>query len=341
MADPQIDPSQVMTGNFGMPQQPQQPQGQMPGGDLDSQIKQQILQQGQAGMQGYQQTQQQMGDLGQRAQALQQQLGSMPLPKTSVTDEPWMKMQPVRGQGVGGDLKNLLADIGRGMLAGVASTGPGQSIQQGLYGGGERRYQTQSGALAQQIQDIQGQQKTLGESLGPTTNLATRQGVNYGAASRGIASETRANLDKVMAPLKLELQAKGQQLQRDIADNKITQQQADMEMRKIIALHHDATLQNIGGMYADQRDRDAAAADAEQELKQLNEHPFLYMMGMGAPPPSQSATPAPGPKSTGTKPAPKNAAGAAPPKGATHIGMGPDGKKHYADAQGNDLGLVK
>src|SRR5262245_13680109 len=38
------------------------------------------------------------------------------IPKAGLSDEPWMKMQPVTGQGFGGDAKNLLTDLGRGLL---------------------------------------------------------------------------------------------------------------------------------------------------------------------------------------------------------------------------------
>jgi hypothetical protein len=320
MADPQIDPSQVMTGNFGPPNPapPTPQQAVMPGQDLASQLQQQALQQGQMGSQAFQQGQQNIQDLGQRAQALQQQLGSLQRPKTSVTDEPWMKMQPVTHQGVGADLKNLLADIGRGALAGVASTGPGRSIQQGLYGGGERAYKTQSENLASQIADIQTQQKTATEGLNAASNMAYRPGMTLAREQQAQAAVMNANTKATYDAANVELRQKAQVLQKQIADGKLTQEQARTQMMGEIAKNRDKTLQGIAGMYSDQRDRDAQVGAVENEYKQLMEHPLESLLGLGPTAPSQTATPAAGPKVTGSAPPKKAATGIQ--EGATATG---------------------
>ena len=56
------------------------------------------------------------------------------IPRTSITQEPWMKMEPVTGHGVLGGLFSALKDIGRGALAGVAATAPGRAVQEAHYG---------------------------------------------------------------------------------------------------------------------------------------------------------------------------------------------------------------
>lgn len=81
----------------------------------------------------------------------------MGIPKTSIMQEPWMKMAPLTGQGFFGGLKALFGDIGRGALAGVAATGPGQAMQRSIYGPGVARYEAQKQALADRIQTIKEQ----------------------------------------------------------------------------------------------------------------------------------------------------------------------------------------
>jgi len=97
------------------------------------------------------------------------------IPKAGLSDEPWMKMQPVTGQGFGGDAKNLLTDLGRGLLRILSATGPGEAVLGAVYGPGERRYATRRSAVAQQIADIQKQQELEEKPIGPMGELAYHQ----------------------------------------------------------------------------------------------------------------------------------------------------------------------
>ena len=88
-----------------------------------------------------------------------------------------MKMQSVTGHGVGGDAKNIFKDIGRGLLSFLVSTGPGRGFEQAKYGPDNRSYERRRGEVAEQRQNIKGQEEIEQKPIGPMGELACHQGL--------------------------------------------------------------------------------------------------------------------------------------------------------------------
>jgi hypothetical protein len=159
-----------------MPQtSPVQPQGAMPqpqsapampqGADLMglmSQIAQQYQMPAMAGEMGIAK---QMGPLTQEA----------PIPKMGYQPE----FQPITGQGPGGDIKNLLGDVGKALLLGLSATGPGRAVQGAVYGPRVRQYEAGQQQKAQRIAGMKGQ----AEAYGQTGESASRAISGLGEAS--------------------------------------------------------------------------------------------------------------------------------------------------------------
>jgi hypothetical protein len=160
--------SQLLAASPAMLTQPSTPP------DFDAALQRSILEGSQQGQQILAEQIARSKSLGQQETALSGERAGMPLPKTSVLQEPWMKMQPVTGQGFGRDAKNLALDVLRGALSGVASTGPGRSVQAGIYGPGERRFATRQDQLANQIADVQKQREEADRLAGTGAQMVYR-----------------------------------------------------------------------------------------------------------------------------------------------------------------------
>lgn len=161
--------------------------------DQNAALIQSILAQSAMGQQAFQQQLQRAQGIGNIAQgALQQNLQAYPVqqvpPHYGLSQEPWMKMQPVMGQGAGGDIRNAIADMGRGVLEGFAATRPGQDIQSSIYGPRIAQYGEQQKQRAAAISGLQEQQKAEEEPIASAASLAYRP---YMAA----AGEQRAQAD--------------------------------------------------------------------------------------------------------------------------------------------------
>lgn len=161
--------------------------------DQNAALIQSILAQSAMGQQAFQQQLQRAQGVGNIAQgALQQNLQAYPVqqvpPHYGLSQEPWMKMQPVMGQGAGGDIRNAIADMGRGVLEGFAATRPGQDIQSSIYGPRIAQYGEQQKQRAAAISGLQEQQKAEEEPIASAASLAYRP---YMAA----ASEQRSQAD--------------------------------------------------------------------------------------------------------------------------------------------------
>jgi hypothetical protein len=272
-----------------------------------------------------------------------------PVVKTGLQDEPWMKMQPVRGQGFGHGLLNLIADLGRGALTTLASTGPGEAVQESVYGPGIRRREQEKQNIATQIEEsktaggLSGEEAKVGaETVGGIGGALYKQGMLGIGQEKVQVAKQRADqaATKIANDYKVQLQRLEQGAQR--LDIQAQQQQVrEWYSRGLLDAYNART---AAGM-----DENSARIGANEDMKAAaqestwrNQHWFQNMLGIEPPGATVSAPGARPPKPTGVQqPNAKPAGKAGPPAGATHIGVGPDGKKHYADAKGNDLGLVR
>lgn len=165
--------------------------------DQNAQLIQSILAQSQMGQQAFQQQLQRAQGVGNIAQgALQQNLAAHPvqqMPLAGLSQEPWMKMQPVIGQGAGGDLTNAVEDVGRGILQGFASgTGIGRNIQAGIYGPRLAKYEEGQKQRAAAITGLQEQQKSEEEPIASAASLAYRPYMAAASEQRATAEIERA-----------------------------------------------------------------------------------------------------------------------------------------------------
>lgn len=242
------------------------------------------------------------------------------------------------GHGVGGAIRN----VGRGILTGLESTGPGRAVEESVYGPGMRRYQSEMGTRAQQIADIQKQMGSETEAQTAATGMTAKPMTamaRYGAAV--LNDQTRRIHNDATEKLRAELT----QVQKQLGEGKITAENARTQADMIIARGHDSAIQNVAGTYSDQRDRDEQIQAEESEWSKdiLGIKGALGTLFGAAPPPSQRGSAPPGPKARGSKVAPAKAVApsSTPPQGATHKGMGPDGQMHWSNSNGDDLGVVQ
>lgn len=77
------------------------------------------------------------------------------------------QMAPMTGHGVGHDILNVLGNLGKGALTGLAATGPGQAIQGQVYGPQRQQY----AADIQAIKERQGQMEEEGKTVGPLASM--------------------------------------------------------------------------------------------------------------------------------------------------------------------------
>lgn len=199
------------------------------------------------------------------------------IPKVGLTDEPWMKMQPVTGQGFGGGVKNLLGDIAKGLLLGVASTGPGRSIQGAIYQPGARRYEAAKGELANQIADIQKQQQLEEAPVGPMGELAYHQELigtkeDQNRIRQQLADQARINEQDKDANAKAALQIRRQTA--DLAATRLNQQ-FNLAMRSFQLraknLSREEARDQMDAMLRDQANKNySARTQAGQEEKEAS-----------------------------------------------------------------------
>lgn len=111
----------------------------------------------------------QITQLGQQASQL-----AANYPQTSWAQSPYMRMQPVTGQGIGHDIGNALADMGRGVALGFGATTPGRAIQGEVYGPSIAQYKAKQQALAEQIAALGGTETSAQQELGTLGGVAGR-----------------------------------------------------------------------------------------------------------------------------------------------------------------------
>lgn len=144
---------------------------------LDPELQQQMVQASRMGQQEFGTQLGRSRAIGDVSTPLIQQTGEMPIPK--------MGFQPDFGGGV-------LHDIGQALLAVMAATGPGQAVQDVIYGPNIRRYQTAQSQKAAEIQRLQEQQKTEQEPLAPSAGMVYHPYMASASMARAGADVSRA-----------------------------------------------------------------------------------------------------------------------------------------------------
>jgi hypothetical protein len=315
-------------------QAPQQPP-QMSGADLTPMMQQIAEQYQKPAMQGEMNVAQQMG------------------PMTQPTAIPKMgyqpNFQPMDSAG------HVLGDIGKALLLGLSATGPGRAVEGAVYGPRVRQYEAGQQQKAQQIEALKNQAGAYGQTgesasraIGGLGEASYRQGMLGLGAQRNQINQQKA--DQQGQKIANEYAVQGQRLAQGW--DRLDQGQQNIAIKQWF---DKGVLQSMNARIDAGMDENSARLQAQEDMKAAatqsgfaTKYPILgQLMGAVGLSPDLTSAPAAGvPKPVGQAPRraggpAKPAAKSGPPKGATHTGMGPDGKKHYADAQGNDLGLVQ
>lgn len=112
----------------------------------------------------------------------------------------WTQMRPVTGQGFGHDVLNVLGDIGRGAVAGLASTPRGQAVESELYGP-QRRALAETAA---ELRSGESAAKTGAQMYGATSSEQARP---FGAlAETGRTEQQRAQFEETNKRLTQQMQ---------------------------------------------------------------------------------------------------------------------------------------
>jgi hypothetical protein len=138
-----------------------------------------------ASMPQYQQAMGQLGNVyGQESQLAQQQsdLAAHP-PQTR-----WHpNYEPITGVG------SALKDVGRGILQALSFTGPGQRVQNAIYGPGVQDWERKREMLASQLQTLRSQQEVPQEELRGLTGLAQGAGLSMWHGAQNAINQQNAN----------------------------------------------------------------------------------------------------------------------------------------------------
>lgn len=280
--------------------------------DVDEALKQQALQQSQMGTQAFGQQLQQNQGLQQQLQGLQQQQANLPVPPMGYHPN----FQPMDSAG------HVLGDVGKALLLGLSATGPGRAVQQAYYGPGVERYETQRGALAQQISEIQGQQKTGTEALGAESNMSTRSGMVIPRIETAETGRMNAQTRQVAEQHHNAVEMEGNRIKQQLGQGKLTQEQARTQMMGIIARETNGARRDVANILGNTRESVEQQQAAEQDFKEMSDHWLQNFLGMG---PDKPVTTAAG--RGGTRRAAPG--GTAVPAGT--VVYDPQGKAHKAD----------
>ena len=277
---------------------------------------------------------------------------------TSIAKAPYQTRNPVYGTWSGVDPNTppsqpqggFLHTLGRALLALGEATTPGQTIMAQRYAGQRSAREDEEAGRAEKISALQKQAQLAEEPVGATAKMGPQYMTAAAKQESAEAATSRANT--AAGNLK-------ERISNDAISNSIKWKNLGIKEQ---ALALKETLSRLG-MQVTMRGQDInfgtredaiAAVTAVQGTKIWNEldtslkaklMQWTGMSDLGVPSaqspgkviPKEGAAPG----DVGRRqPPPKPGEKSAPPKGATHIGKGPDGKRHYADAQGNDLGLV-
>jgi hypothetical protein len=250
-------------------------------------------------------------------------------PKRGLMDEPWMKMQPVKGQGFGHDAGNLLGDIGKALLMGLSSSGIGQNVQEMAYGPGIARYNTQKAAKAAQIESLQKQFGEEGTAEGAASGMVSKPLMAGASLERAAAStknaDTNAKREAMQQTQGLEKLKQGWD-RLSIADKTLKAKQwFDQAVIRVSQARVDAGMdENAARVQAQEDVKSAASQDAWVQT-----HPILDMLGLK---PDIQAAAGAQPTKTATRQAAKpNAPRGAAPVPAGTVVYDPAGKPHKSN----------
>lgn len=338
MAD-DLQPPILPPTNPVMPNIPSPPPAQPSyGGDQNDLLTAQLLSASRMGQSTFADELARMHALAAQVQELQQQKAAIPQPKRGLQDEPWMKMQPITGQGMGADLGNLAKDVGRGILMGLGSTAQGRNLQTSAYAPGVNRYNTQQTNLAERIKELQGQQKTEEEVLPSAAGLQYHPYMAQASMMRAGADVSRAESYKkyteAMANFKQQMMqldwSKLSETQRhNKQDEMLRAQGVDVQRER------NSVILSLGGqrIEVDKDKFDAAVVNKNQGLIDQ----LLIGVGLrepvgsgGQPSPVDASTPALRDNKSAAKPAPRAAKGGGNVPAGTTV-YDPSGKPHRAD----------
>lgn len=257
----------------------------------------------------YQQASGRLEDIGRQEQGIQQQMQSMMPPP--------MGFHPniVHGEGVGGFFHNL----GQALLTILASTRPGQEVQNTIYGPGIRKYTAQKQSLADQLAALKEQETIPTEELRATTGLTQAAGL---AGYRGAMAQ--ATTDRVKAYAQ-SIQDRAQNyvatqdwraatLDEKKRANLINEAQkaADEAGRNFRSLHKDATTEEVAQIVTGTKEQianEAAARDPGVKSWLFNALGISVPQVQGAPSPEFRPTPKAGEGATTPKTPAKPKAG--------------------------------
>lgn len=144
---------------------------------LDPELQRQMVQASRMGQQEFGTQLGRARTIGDTSVPIIKQTGDMPIPQ--------MGFHPDFSGGP-------LHDIGQALLAVLAATGPGQAVQDVVYGPGIRKYQAAQTQKAAEIQRLQEQQKTEQEPLTPAAGMVYHPYMATASLARAGADVSRA-----------------------------------------------------------------------------------------------------------------------------------------------------
>ncbi len=276
------DPFQAALLNGGVlpPTNPVQPQAQpVQAGTQQDPMAAQALQGMQQGQQLLGEQVQRQRNLADTAAQLQQQRAQMQMPKMGYQPQ----FKPMNSAG------NVLGDIGKGLLLGLSATGPGRAVEGAIYGPRMRQYAAQSGSLAQQIQELQEQQKIEEQPLGSAAQIATRPFSGYGSFVRGEASLMNAQTQRVAEQHKNAVQTEANRIRQQLGEGKLKAEDARTQLMGVIQKEKDATLWDVAGLGYDRATQVEQMREAEKDWETESNHWLQDVLGIA---PSKPVTPA-------------------------------------------------
>lgn len=200
-------------------------------------------------------------------------------------------MAPMTGQGIGHDILNVLGNLGRGALTGLAATGPGQAIQNVAYSQ-PRAYVADA---IREIQQRQGQNAVEGElarTYGGEATHALYPAARYGGEQLRTGTEVQiAGMNDATRRLidqhRTALEAQANQIRMQLGQGKITQEAARTEMMGLLGNAHNEMMRDVAGMVSQRAETVQGQQAAESTWKTQVEHPLLQMLGLAPEPPTQ------------------------------------------------------
>jgi hypothetical protein len=284
---PPSGPQGMGAGNGGMGGPfPQQAGQQDP-------MMQQLMQGSQMGQQAFTEQLQRTRALADTVGQLQKQQAALQVPQMGPQIDPQ---------------KSTLHNIGQILLMALSPVGAGAAV----YGPGKQAYAAKSGALAEQIKELQGQEQVEEQPMSAAAGLQYHPFQAAGAMMRGQAAETTAGANVMNAQTKalaeqhkLTLQTEANRIKQELGQGKLTQEAARTQMMGLIAQETNATRKDVANIFGSTREGVEQQQAAEEDFKTESDHVLQSILGFSPQKPVQPAAP------RSAKPAAKG--------GATHV----------------------